>query len=169
MANILDYLKWRGDLPLSAAPAKPADTIWYGEVVSKWYPELSCMDELFPDSVAELRRLIAENPGVTVVVVGNFYNVGALLQSAPDESSPLTGVELVRQNVSSFVLMAGSFANTTKQMTTRRPKSLTPHTQNPKSALPTAGTGQINNICFPLPTGCSIGQPVFLFSLYLPY
>jgi len=108
-------LKYRGmgDLPLSAAPAKPADTIWYGEVVSKWYPELSCMDELFPDSVAELRRLIAENPGVTVVVVGNFYNVGALLQSAPDESSPLTGVELVRQNVSSFVLMAGSFVHQT--------------------------------------------------------
>lgn len=108
-------LKYRGmsDLPLSAAPTKPADAIWYGEVVSKWYPELSCMDEPFPDSVRELRRLIAENPGVVVVVVGNFYNVGALLQSEPDDISPLSGVELVRQNVSAFALMAGSFEHQT--------------------------------------------------------
>lgn len=109
---ILNY-RGMGELPLSAAPSKEAEVLWYGEVVSKWFPDLSRMEEPFPDSVSELRRLIAENPGVTVVVVGNFYNVGALLQSPPDAVSSLSGVELVRQNVSAFVLMAGCFTHQT--------------------------------------------------------
>ena len=57
--------------------------------------------ESAPDAAMLYRRILAEQPdcSVTLVVVGPCTNIAKLLESGPDEQSPLTGVELVRRKV----------------------------------------------------------------------
>lgn len=64
-----------------------------------------------PSALAVLRRTLAaaEDQSVVMVQVGFFTNLAALLASAGDEISPLSGVELVRQKVRWLSLMAGAF------------------------------------------------------------
>lgn len=54
-----------------------------------------------PDVVTLYRQILAAQPdrSVTLVAVGPPTNISNLLDSAPDEHSPLNGVELVRQKV----------------------------------------------------------------------
>ena len=62
-------------------------------------------------AVTVLRRALAECSEKTVIcAVGPLTNIGALLQSAPDDVSPLCGTELVAQKCERLVLMAGMFA-----------------------------------------------------------
>ena len=46
---------------------------------------------------------------VTILTVGFLTNLEALLDSGPDELSPLTGLELVERKVALYVLMGGRF------------------------------------------------------------
>jgi purine nucleosidase len=59
-----------------------------------------------------LRETLAAQPdhSVVVVQVGFSTNLARLLQSPPDELSPLGGVELVKRKVRLLSLMAGAFA-----------------------------------------------------------
>lgn len=104
-------LKYRGmgNLPLSALPGWKTRDNCYGVIVSRTFPELSRMDVPFPAPLNMLRKLVAENPGVALVSVGNLINMAALLESGPDEYSPLNGVELCKRNVSAFYVMGGCF------------------------------------------------------------
>ena len=63
------------------------------------------------DAVTLLRRTLAaqEDRSVTLVQVGFFHNLAALLESAPDEVSVLNGEELVKKKVKQLVVMAGAF------------------------------------------------------------
>lgn len=56
-----------------------------------------------------LRRVLAQSPdsSVVLIAVGPFTNIARLLQSGPDDLSPLTGRELARQKVASFTIMGG--------------------------------------------------------------
>ena len=67
-----------------------------------------------PDAVALLRRTLAaaEDGAVVIVQVGFSTNLARLLKSAPDEISPLLGVDLVRKKVRLLSVMGGSFAAT---------------------------------------------------------
>ena len=58
-----------------------------------------------------LRRLLAENTGekITIVAVGNFENLAALLTSGADDISPLTGKELILAQAERVVAMACFF------------------------------------------------------------
>ncbi|MBQ8409681.1 MAG: nucleoside hydrolase [Clostridia bacterium] len=62
-------------------------------------------------AVCLMRRLLAQNRGgkITLVVVGSCVNLAALLRSEADEYSPLTGLELVAEQVAGVVLMGGYF------------------------------------------------------------
>ncbi len=64
-----------------------------------------------PSSVALYRRILSaeEDKSVTILTLGQLYNLSGLLLSGPDEYSPLTGMQLVNQKVAAFVLMIGSF------------------------------------------------------------
>lgn len=62
-----------------------------------------------PDSVKLMREILSNNRGVTLVTIGSFVNVAALLASAPDEISPLDGKTLVAQSVANVYSMAGHF------------------------------------------------------------
>ena len=64
-----------------------------------------------PEPVPFLRKLLAsqEDGSVVLVQVGFFSNFAALMNSAPDEISPLPGRELIRKKVKLLSVMAGAF------------------------------------------------------------
>ncbi len=64
-----------------------------------------------PEAYKLIRQLLvsAEDGGVVIVAVGPLTNIGRLLDSGPDEISPLTGKELVKDKVCRIITMAGAF------------------------------------------------------------
>ena len=68
-------------------------------------------DKDYGDPVTLYRRLLAESPDSSVVVVsvGFSTNLGRLLESGPDEYSPLDGIGLMKQKVKFCSVMGGSF------------------------------------------------------------
>ena len=95
---------------LPAAPIAIGGDSYCKQIVEKFGCEAD-MTAPFEDSVPLMRRTLAESEDESCVIcaVGAFTNIAALLRSAPDEISPLGGVELVRQKCSKVVLMAGIF------------------------------------------------------------
>lgn len=65
----------------------------------------------YPDPVKVYRKALAASPdhSVCVVSLGFGVNLAALLESAPDEFSPLDGVALVARKTSGLSVMAGSY------------------------------------------------------------
>lgn len=62
-----------------------------------------------PSAVSVLRRALVGG-NVTLVAIGPLNNISALLDSQPDEISPLDGVSLLNSCVTELYAMAGSFA-----------------------------------------------------------
>lgn len=64
-----------------------------------------------PDAVQLYRRILSrqEDTSVTIISVGFSTNIARLLQTGPDQYSPLTGRELVAKKVKLLSVMAGSF------------------------------------------------------------
>ncbi|MBQ8759038.1 MAG: nucleoside hydrolase, partial [Clostridia bacterium] len=65
----------------------------------------------YKDSLKAMRKLLAENDKVTVITIGSFVNVEALLKSELDEISDKNGIELVAEKVEAVYSMAGNFVN----------------------------------------------------------
>ncbi len=63
-----------------------------------------------PDAVALYRKILAksDDKSVTILSIGFLTNISRLLESGPDEYSPLTGIDLVKRKVRSVVAMCGS-------------------------------------------------------------
>ena len=63
------------------------------------------------DVVNVYRRILAQQPdhSVEFIAIGPLNNLSALLDSEPDEFSPLNGIELVARKVTKLTLMAGIF------------------------------------------------------------
>jgi len=64
-----------------------------------------------PDALKLYRRLLADAPdqSVDICAIGFFTTLIRLMDSQPDEISPLTGMELIAQKVDALRIMAGSF------------------------------------------------------------
>jgi inosine-uridine nucleoside N-ribohydrolase len=75
------------------------------------YPRRLAPDAAVPEAVALLRKTLAAQPDGSVVLiqVGFFSNFARLLESPPDEFSPLAGRELVIRKVKLLSAMAGRF------------------------------------------------------------
>jgi hypothetical protein len=75
------------------------------------YPHRLTSGRLVPSATAVLRKTLASEPDRSVVIaqVGFSTNLARLLDSPPDELSPLPGLELVRRKVRLLSLMAGAF------------------------------------------------------------
>ena len=75
------------------------------------YPHDLVSNESAKDATALLRATLAAQADHSVVIaqVGFSTNLARLLDSPPDEYSPLTGRELVEQKVKLLSLMAGAF------------------------------------------------------------
>ncbi len=83
----------------------------YAGPVAKAFPHDLERSSDAPDAVALCRRLLAAQPdgSVTIVTIGFLTNLRDLLDSRPDESSPLDGEALVRRKVRLWVCMGGIF------------------------------------------------------------
>lgn len=64
-----------------------------------------------PDAVELLRKTLASQPdgSVTLIQVGFFTNLARLLDTPPDQHSPLKGSELIQKKVKVLSIMAGAF------------------------------------------------------------
>ena len=75
------------------------------------YPHDLMSGEDAPDAVGLLRKILAAQPdgSVTLAQVGFFTNFARLLDSKPDDHSPLSGKELIHKKVKVLSIMAGAF------------------------------------------------------------
>ncbi|MDR3639588.1 MAG: nucleoside hydrolase [Isosphaeraceae bacterium] len=75
------------------------------------FPHQLASGKSAPGATSVLRAALASQPdgSVVVVQVGFATNLARLLDSLPDEHSPLSGEELVRKKVKRLSLMAGAF------------------------------------------------------------
>lgn len=64
-----------------------------------------------PDAFRLYRKLLskAEDNSVTILSVGFFNNLALLMESQPDDISPLSGMDLISSKVKKLVIMAGCF------------------------------------------------------------
>jgi len=103
----------RPDIPVGTVPAPgPYSRDEYMDAVVGKGPHPVTADAA-PDAAVLYRRILAAQPdgSVALVTVGPCTNIARLLESAPDEESPLTGVELVRRKVKFYA--AGGNGNGT--------------------------------------------------------
>lgn len=104
----------RPDLPVGAAgnnaPDFSAGNHWNDSIVNRSFKEKKTNAD-YPSAVAVYRKTLAsqKNNSVTIITVGFVSNLADLLQSGPDEFSPLSGMELVKKKVKRWVAMAGRF------------------------------------------------------------
>ncbi len=77
------------------------------------YPRRITPGSQVPDATLVLRKTLAAQPdgSVVIVQVGFSTNLARLLDSKPDDSSPLGGRDLVKNKVRQIVLMAGRFSD----------------------------------------------------------
>ncbi len=77
------------------------------EIVERF--DTSKVMHTYPDAVTVLRRALVEHDSTVICAVGAMTNIAALLESKPDDISPLDGISLVRERCAKLVLMAGIF------------------------------------------------------------
>ncbi len=83
---------------------------WSDTLVTKYPHAIKSNDET-ENAVVLYRKILSAQPdnSVTIVTVGFFTNLSALLQSNSDKYSPLNGKDLVKKKVKQLVSMAGGF------------------------------------------------------------
>ncbi|MCX6302259.1 MAG: nucleoside hydrolase [Bacteroidia bacterium] len=104
----------RSDIEIGAPKSEGASMggfqHWADSIVAKYPHKINSTSEV-PDAVAIYRKILSNQPdnSVTIVTVGFLTNLGNLLKSGPDDSSPLNGGDLVSKKVKLLVSMAGKF------------------------------------------------------------
>ena len=113
--DVINTYYGRADLPIGSSKSGPNPEEWYHESVPQFPHDLTTGDDA-PEAVALYRKILAAQPdqGVTIVVVGWLTNMAELLNSKPDEHSPLNGRELVKAKVKELVSMGGTWPNSFK-------------------------------------------------------
>jgi len=106
----------RPDLPIGCSRTGPDPEEWYHASVDAFAHDVKQSDAL-PEAVALYRKILAAQPdhSVTIVVVGWLTNMAELLDSQPDQYSPLSGRELAEAKVKELVAMGGRWPNSPKQ------------------------------------------------------
>ena len=153
------YYKRRVPVGVLHSNDYPEKGVYAGALCEK-FPNSFPAGTMVEDTVRVQRRTLAEaeDASVTYVMTGYFSSAAALLESGPDDSSPLDGIELVRKKVVRTVAMGGRF------------KSLWPmpiFMGNPIDTSPE--TFQEWNICFDIPAAqkfCDKWPGEIVFSSY---
>jgi len=96
--------------PKNGGAALGSSQHWADSIVAK-YPHKIGSTSQAPDAVDVYRKILSGQPdrSVTIVTVGFLTNLGNLLNSLPDDNSPLSWKELVQKKVKKLVSMAGRF------------------------------------------------------------
>ena len=84
----------------------------YTRRIMEKYLESHAMPK-FENAVRIQRKALAKNKGITMVVIGMLNNIAELLESEPDDISPLCGIDLVKNSVDEMYIMGGNFADLT--------------------------------------------------------
>ncbi len=81
----------------------------YAETIAKTFPNDMGEQKKIEEATFLYRRILAsqEDSSVTMLTVGHLTNIAKLLESGPDELSPLSGKELVSKKVKKWVAMLG--------------------------------------------------------------
>jgi hypothetical protein len=117
--NAVNTFYGRGEIPIGVVgkggvvePSKYLGLVQEKDADGRYrYPHWLRSGKDAPNATAVLRKALAAQPDGSVVIaqVGFSTNLARLLESGPDESSPMTGRELVRTRVRLLSLMAGAF------------------------------------------------------------
>lgn len=115
-ATVVDMINtWygRGDIPIGRVVngMQPEPGNYLLQTVADGFPHDLTPETPTIEAVALLRKTLAAQPDKSVVlaVVGQQTNIARLLNSKPDQYSPLHGRDLVEQKVSMLSVMAGSY------------------------------------------------------------
>ncbi|RLD10012.1 MAG: hypothetical protein DRI44_07145 [Chlamydiae bacterium] len=107
----------RPNIPIGAPKSNWTDTGSRGSkyaknIAGEFKTTLKSNDDA-PDAVKVYRQILAAQKTNSVVIlsVGYLTNIRDLLESGPDEISPLSGVELVRQKVKFWVCNGAEYPN----------------------------------------------------------
>lgn len=132
MCEIVNAYYGRPEIPVGCAReigksgAGPAHLRRYEATVkkyAKWVKHLNSSDA--PDANAVYRRVLAAQPDHSVVIcsVGFLTNLRRLLETKPDDVSPLDGKALVAQKVKLWVAMACKYPNGREYNSANDPES----------------------------------------------
>jgi inosine-uridine nucleoside N-ribohydrolase len=113
--DVINTYYGREDMPIGCSKTGPNPEKWYHDSVGDFPHNLSSSEDA-PDAVELYRKILAAQPdnSVTIVVVGWLTNMAELLNSKPDQYSPLAGRELVETKVKELVSMGGRWPNSYK-------------------------------------------------------
>jgi len=112
--NVLNTYFKKPNIPIGIPKGEALSTRdfqhWSDSLIAH-YPHQIKKNQEVPDAVALYRKVLARqaDQSVTIVTVGFLTNIAELLKSSADESSPLSGMELVEKKVQKLVSMAGKF------------------------------------------------------------
>jgi inosine-uridine nucleoside N-ribohydrolase len=83
----------------------------FAREITEKYPHTLKLGEEAPDAVTLYRKILSEQPdsGVVIVTVGYLTNIANLLNSGPDQFSPLSGSALVKKKIRHLVCMGGAY------------------------------------------------------------
>ncbi|GHT54814.1 hypothetical protein AGMMS49982_20110 [Bacteroidia bacterium] len=113
--DVINHYYGRPDLPVGSPRTgmtqEDGHREKWTEALAAHFPHRLNATSDVPDAVQIYRRILAKEPDASVVVVtvGFLTNLTALLQSPPDQYSPLDGKQLVAKKVKHLVSMAGQF------------------------------------------------------------
>jgi len=111
-ADAINHYFGRPDIPIGVEKGiELRQHSLYTRAISSEFPHSLESYNDAEDATALYRRLLAQEPdsSVTIVTVGHLTNLMGLIESVPDQISPLTGLELVRLKTKSWVCMGGSY------------------------------------------------------------
>jgi len=118
--DLVNTFYGRGDIPIGAVRngKTPEDSPYLRVPVlakdngRERYPRRLHSSKEAPEAVALMRKVLAQQPdrSVVMVVVGFSTNIARLLESAPDDHSPLSGQALVSQKCRLLSIMAGMYS-----------------------------------------------------------
>jgi inosine-uridine nucleoside N-ribohydrolase len=114
--DVINTYYGRPEIPIGATRTGPDDEIWYHDAVPTFAHDLTSSSDA-PDAIALYRRILAGQPdkSVTIVAIGWLTTIAGLLNSGPDNHSPLAGKDLVAAKVKELVAMGGVWPNTQGQ------------------------------------------------------
>ena len=93
------------NIPIGRSSQDIPDTSPYWGILSQYSSNLQVID-----SVKLYRYIISTSPTpVTIVTTGYVTNLADFMKSQPDEISPKTGLELVRDNVAEIYIQGGGY------------------------------------------------------------
>lgn len=111
-ASAINEWYGRGDIPLGVVKGKAVlDPSQYAEQVATELPGPLKSQDHAEDAVRVARRVLAaeDDGAVTLVTIGFMTNLARLLDSGPDDISPLDGRTLVTRKICHWICMGGGF------------------------------------------------------------